>query len=455
MKLDLSELTAVSPVDGRYADKTAALREVFSEYGLIARRVRVEVAWLLALCAEKSIPEARTLTAAEKKLLEGIASGFSLADAQRVKTIESTTRHDVKAVEYFLREKLAGTSLECLGEFVHFACTSEDINNVAHALMLKDGLAVLRKAQQEVITGIRMLVKSSAALPMLAHTHGQPASPTTLGKELAVFSSRLTRQTKQLDALTFPAKMSGAVGNYNAHLSACPTTDWRKLSKKVLARFGLEQNVLTTQIEPHDGMAELFDAMERWNTVLIDFDRDVWSYISMGYIQQRVVAGEVGSSTMPHKVNPIDFENSEGNLGVANALFAHLSRKLPVSRLQRDLTDSTVIRNMGAAFGYTLIAYSSTLRGLSRIAPNAAAMAADLDDAWEVLAEPVQTVMRRCGIAEPYEKLKAFTRGQKMTRERMREFIKSLKIPSADKKRLLAMTPASYIGAAVELSKEG
>lgn len=453
-ELPFDSLTAVTPVDGRYADKTVPLREVFSEYGLIARRVKVEISWLAALCDEAGVREAKKLTPKERTLLFAVSEKFSIEDARRVKAIEAVTRHDVKAVEYFIKEKLKGTQLEKLSEFIHFACTSEDINNMAHALMLKDGLAILRRVQNHVLSLIDSMARNHAALPMLARTHGQPASPTTLGKEMAVFVNRLRRQGQVIDDLVLPAKMNGAVGNYNAHLSAYPAVDWPKVSKRVIHAFGLAQNPLTTQIESHDGMAELFDAITRWNTILIDFDRDIWSYISMGYIKQKVVKGEVGSSTMPHKVNPIDFENSEGNLGVANALFEHMARKLPISRLQRDLTDSTVLRNMGSAFAYALIACHSTIRGLGRITPNEEALAADLNDAWEVLAEPVQTVMRRFGIPEPYEKLKEFTRGQKITAESMHGFIASLAIPETEKKRLEALTPAAYVGIAVRLVKD-
>ncbi|MGN0891576.1 MAG: adenylosuccinate lyase, partial [Candidatus Spyradenecus sp.] len=382
--LELSALTAVSPIDGRYADKTAPLREVFSEYGLIRRRVQVEIAWLLALCDEPALPEASCPSAEQRAAIQAIADGFSLADAQRVKEIEATTRHDVKAVEYLIREKLP-ESCAHLSEFIHFACTSEDINNVSHALQLRDGLRLLRAEQERLTEALATLANATMALPMLAHTHGQPASPTTLGKELAVFVHRLRRQAAQLDAVRLPAKMNGAVGNYNAHLSAAPQVDWPALARRVIEGFGFEQNPFTTQIESHDGMAELFDALQRWNQVLFDLDRDVWLYVSMRYLKQKVVAGEVGSSTMPHKINPIDFENSEGNIGLANAILGHLARKLPVSRMQRDLTDSTAIRNVGAGFAYSLIAVASTLRGLGRMSPNEEALAADLNHAWEVL----------------------------------------------------------------------
>ena len=443
--LELSALTAVSPIDGRYADKTAPLREVFSEYGLIRRRVQVEIAWLLALCDAPALPEASCPGAEQRAAIQAIADGFSLADAQRVKEIEATTRHDVKAVEYLIREKLP-ESCAHLSEFIHFACTSEDINNVSHALQLRDGLRLLRAEQERLTEALATLANATMALPMLAHTHGQPASPTTLGKELAVFVHRLRRQAAQLDAVRLPAKMNGAVGNYNAHLSAAPQVDWPALARRVIEGFGFEQNPFTTQIESHDGMAELFDALQRWNQVLFDLDRDVWLYVSMRYLKQKVVAGEVGSSTMPHKINPIDFENSEGNIGLANAILGHLARKLPVSRMQRDLTDSTAIRNVGAGFAYSLIAVASTLRGLGRMSPNEEALAADLNHAWEVLAEPIQTVMRRYGVPNAYEKLKALTRGHAMTPEAIHAFIDSLEIPEADKARLRALTPAAYIG---------
>ena len=449
--MELSSLTAVSPIDGRYADKTAPLRSIFSEYGLIQRRVCVEIAWLLALCDEPGLPETGVLSAEQRAAIQAIADNFSLADAQRVKDIEATTRHDVKAVEYLIREKLPADCAH-LSEFIHFACTSEDINNMSHALQLRDGLAVLRAAQQQMTETLKTMANDTIALPMLAHTHGQPASPTTLGKELAVFVHRLNRQAAQIDAIVLPAKMNGAVGNYNAHTSAAPDVDWPALSRRVIEGFGLSQNPYTTQIESHDGMAELFDALQRWNRILFDLDRDIWMYVSMKYLKQKVVAGEVGSSTMPHKINPIDFENSEGNIGLAEAILGHLARKLPVSRMQRDLTDSTAIRNVGAGFAYSLIAVASTQRGLGRMSPNEAALAEDLDNAWEVLAEPIQTVMRRYGVPNAYEKLKALTRGNAMTAETIREFIGTLEIPQADKDRLCAMTPADYIGLAAEMA---
>ena len=448
----MDTLTALSPLDGRYASKLTELAPIFSEFGLVQRRVAVEIAWLEALCDAEEIPEAQALNAEDRALLRSIAEQFSVDDARRVKTIESTTNHDVKAVEYFIKEKLAGTPLEYRGEFVHFACTSEDINNMAHALMLRDGLAVLRAAQKKVTDVLSAFAIETRDAAMLARTHGQPASPTTLGKELAVFVARLNRQADQLDTIVMPAKMNGAVGCYNAHLAAYPNVDWEAFSKRVIeGHFGLKQNVLTTQIEAHDGIAELFDVLARWNTILIDLDRDIWSYISLGYLGQKTIKGEVGSSTMPHKVNPIDFENSEGNLGLANAVLDHMARKLPISRLQRDLTDSTVLRNMGVGFGYSLAAYQATLKGLGKIKLNAARLEDDLNEAWEVLAEPVQTVMRKLGKPNPYEQLKDLTRGRKMTAEVMQEFIEGLDIPADDKALLLNMTPARYIGMASKL----
>jgi adenylosuccinate lyase len=448
----MDTLTALSPLDGRYASKLTELAPIFSEFGLIQRRVAVEIAWLEALCDAEQIPEAQPLDAAERQALRSIAEQFSVDDARRVKTIEATTNHDVKAVEYFIKEKLAGASLESRSEFVHFACTSEDINNMAHALMLRDGLVVLRAAQKKVTETLAAFALETRDAAMLARTHGQPASPTTLGKELAVFVQRLNRQASQLDAIIMPAKMNGAVGCFNAHLSAYPTVDWEALSRQVIeGTFGLKQNVLTTQIESHDGIAELFDALSRWNTILIDLDRDIWAYISLGYLGQKTVKGEIGSSTMPHKVNPIDFENSEGNLGLANALLEHMARKLPISRLQRDLTDSTVLRNMGVGFGYSLASYQATLKGLGKLKLNTLRLEEDLNEAWEVLAEPVQTVMRKLGKPNPYEQLKELTRGKKITAETMRLFIEGLDIPVEDKKRLLELTPARYIGIASQL----
>ena len=445
-------LTAVSPIDGRYASKCAELCDVFSEYGLIKRRVLVECAWLEALCDEAGIPECRRLSAAERKALKGIAEGFSVDDAMRVKEIESVTNHDVKAVEYFLKEKVKGTSLEGRSEFIHFACTSEDINNMSHALMLRDGKAALRGAMDELAGKLSAMARQWAKVPMLAHTHGQPASPTTVGKELAVVVARLRRQASEIDRLVMPAKMNGAVGNFNAHYAAYPKVKWEALARGVIESLGLRQNRLTTQIESHDGIAELFDAICRWNSVLLDFDRDVWMYVSMGYFRQRTVKGEVGSSTMPHKVNPIDFENSEGNIGLANAVMGYMARKLPVSRMQRDLTDSTTLRNMGVGFGYTMIAVKSTIKGLGKLELNEERLREDLDHNWEVLAEPIQTVMRKVGMDRPYERLKELTRGRRVTAEIMREFVAGLPLPDDDKARLMRLSPATYTGIAGSLA---
>ena len=449
----MSELTAISPIDGRYANKCSELQEVFSEYGLIKRRILVECTWLEALCDAKEIKECKALTAKERRELRAIAANVTLEDAQRVKDIEKTTNHDVKAIEYFLKEKIKGTSLESRTEFIHFSCTSEDINNMSHALMLRDGKKVLRDAMDAMTAKIVEMAKATAKVPMLAHTHGQPASPTTVGKELAVVSARLKRQAAEIDRLVMPAKMNGAVGNFNAHLSAYPTVDWEKLSDKVIKSLGLRQNRLTTQIESHDGVAELFDAICRWNSVLLDFDRDVWMYVSMGYFKQRTIKGEIGSSTMPHKVNPIDFENSEGNLGLANAVMGFMARKLAISRMQRDLTDSTTLRNMGVGFGYTLIAIRSTQKGLGKLELNVDRLAEDLDHNWEVLAEPIQTVMRKVGMDHPYERLKELTRGRRVNAQIMKDFVKALPLPKADKDRLLKLTPATYIGIAEKLAK--
>ncbi|MCL1887715.1 MAG: adenylosuccinate lyase [Kiritimatiellaeota bacterium] len=446
-------LTSLSPLDGRYAEKLDALRPVFSEYGLIKYRVRVEIAWLKALCAEPGIPEARALTADETTLLDDWAENFSEDDALRVKSIEAATNHDVKAVEYAIKEKLANTSLEKLAEFVHFACTSEDINNVAHALMLRDGLKILRETSQKLIEKCNAFAVKNAARPMLARTHGQPATPTTLGKETAVFVHRLQRQARKLETLKFAAKLNGAVGNYNAHVVAYPEVNWPAFARKIIEGLGLAYNPLTTQVEPRDGMAECFDTLARFNTIVLDLDRDFWQYISLGYLSQKIVKDEVGSSTMPHKVNPIDFENSEGNLGIANALLDHMARKLPVSRLQRDLSDSTVLRNMGVAFGHTLLAWQSTIKGLGKLEPNSARLFEDLSDAWELLSEPAQILMRKAGIANPYERLKELSRGKKITRETFHAFVSSLNLPPADKSRLLALTPAKYIGLAEKLAQ--
>ncbi len=445
-------ITAISPIDGRYGSKVAELTECFSEYALLKNRVKVEVMWLIALCAEAGISECRALTVDEERTLRQIVEKFTPAEAEKIKTIEAVTNHDVKAVEYYLKEQLAGTSLEELSEFIHFACTSEDINNLSHALMLKDGLAALLPQQQKIIEILKSYAEEFKAVSMLARTHGQTASPTTIGKELAVFAARLQKQTANISAVELLGKLNGAVGNFNAHLSAYPNVDWPTLTKGVIENdLGLRQNMFTTQIEPHDYMAEMFDALARWNTILIDLDRDIWTYISMAYFGQKTVKGEIGSSTMPHKVNPIDFENSEGNCGLANAIFQHLSSKLPISRLQRDLTDSTVLRNMGVGFGYSMIAYKSTLKGLSKLKLNEQNLLEDLDNAWEVMAEPIQTVMRKAGIEKPYEKLKELTRGQQIDHETIRNFVQGLELSSEDKQRLLDMTPASYIGMATKI----
>jgi len=446
-------LTALSPLDGRYASKLDALRPIFSEYGLIKYRVAVEVAWFKALCDEPGIPEARELTRDEISFLDNLAKNFSETDALRVKDLERATNHDVKAVEYFIKEKFAGTSLAPLSEFVHFACTSEDINNVAHALMLKDGVKILCETAEKLLDCLCTLTRENSSLPMLARTHGQPASPTTLGKEFAVFYHRLREASFKIEECIYTAKLNGAVGNYNAHTIAYPDVDWPAFAMDIIEQFGLIFMEHTTQIEPHDTMAELFHHIARFNTILLDLNRDLWHYISIGYLSQKTIATETGSSTMPHKVNPIDFENSEGNLGVANALLCHMAQKLPVSRLQRDLSDSTVLRNMGVAFGHTLLAWQSTLKGLEKIQPNKARLAEDLDNAWEVLAEPIQTVMRKHGIANPYEKLKDLTRGKSITLATMRAFVESLDIPADDKSRLLALTPATYLGLAEELAR--
>lgn len=449
--MDLSALSAVSPIDGRYGNKTKALRDVFSEYGLIKRRVLVEVRWLQCLAQHPDIVEVPALSPSSTAVLEDLLTNFSEVDARRIKDIESTTNHDVKAVEYFIKERFAGhAELEAIGEFVHFACTSEDINNLSHALMLQDGVAkVILPAMERIIQSLVGLAKDSADAPMLSRTHGQTASPTTMGKELANVVARLRRQVEQLSAMQYLGKINGAVGNYNAHLSAYPGVDWQANAERFVTSLGLDWNPYTTQIEPHDYIAELFDGIARFNTILIDFDRDIWAYISLGYFKQRTVEGEVGSSTMPHKVNPIDFENSEGNLGLANALLDHLASKLPISRWQRDLTDSTVLRNMGVGLGYSLIAYEASLKGIGKLELNRARLGEDLDNSWEVLAEPIQTVMRRHGIEQPYEKLKALTRGQAMTRELIQGFVSDLDLPQQARDELLELTPASYIGNAV------
>jgi adenylosuccinate lyase len=449
-----SALTALSPLDGRYAAKLDALRPLLSEYGLMQRRVQVEVEWFIAL-GEAGLPELKPLSSEARAALRLLVADFSEADAQAIKDIEKTTNHDVKAVEYWLKSRFEGRpELQAGAEFVHFACTSEDINNTSHALML--GAAretVMLPALDGVIGRLERMASEMAALPMLARTHGQTASPTTVGKEVANVAARLATARSRIAGVALLAKMNGAVGNYNAHLAAYPEVDWEAFSRKVVEqRLGLAFNPYTIQIEPHDWMAELFDALTRANTILIDWSRDVWGYVSLGYFKQKLKAGEIGSSTMPHKVNPIDFENAEGNLGLANALLSHLSHKLPISRWQRDLTDSTVLRNMGVALGYTLLAWDSLARGLAKLEVNEAQLAADLDGAWEVLAEPIQTVMRRYGLPQPYERLKELTRGKAITREAVTAFIQTLELPPAEKERLLALTPASYTGMAAALA---
>ncbi|UOG91691.1 MAG: adenylosuccinate lyase [Candidatus Thiothrix sulfatifontis] len=453
--MELSALTALSPTDGRYASKTAALRPWFSEYGLIYHRALVEIRWLQMLAAHPQIREVPVFSTETNAFLESILSGFSETDALRVKAIERTTNHDVKAVEYYLKEKIAGQAeLEAVSEFIHFACTSEDINNLSYALMLKGGMEqVIQPELAATLGAIRQLAHDYAEIPLLSRTHGQPATPTTLGKEMANTAYRLQRQQQQILATQYFGKINGAVGNYNAHLSAYPDIDWQATAEQFVTSLGLTWNPYTTQIEPHDYIAETFDAVVRFNTILIDFCRDVWSYISLGHFKQKVIAGEVGSSTMPHKVNPIDFENAEGNLGIANALMTHLAQKLPISRWQRDLTDSTVLRTLGVGLGHSLIAYQSALKGISKLEVNVASTAADLDANWEVLAEPIQTVMRRYGIEQPYEKLKALTRGQRITPEGLREFVNTLDMPQEAKDALMALTPATYIGNAIAQAK--
>ncbi|MUK61086.1 adenylosuccinate lyase [Aliivibrio fischeri] len=453
--MELSALTAVSPVDGRYGSKTISLRSIFSEYGLLKYRTVVEVRWLQKLAATQTIAEVATLSAEANQFLDNIAANFNEEDAMRIKEIERTTNHDVKAVEYFLKEKVAEVpELHAINEFIHFACTSEDINNTSHALMLKEARdTVILPEIRNVIDAIKALANEYRDIPLLSRTHGQPASPSTMGKEMANVAYRMERQYKQIENVEILAKINGAVGNYNAHLSAYPDVDWHKFSEEFITEsLGVTWNPYTTQIEPHDYIAELFDAIARFNTILLDFDRDVWGYIALGHFKQKTIAGEIGSSTMPHKVNPIDFENSEGNLGLANAIFSHLAQKLPVSRWQRDLTDSTVLRNLGVGCGYAIIAYTSTLKGISKLEVNRAALEAELDKNWEVLAEPVQTVMRRYGIEKPYEKLKELTRGKRVDGEGMRAFIDGLEIPAEEKARLKEMTPANYIGQAIELT---
>ena len=446
--MDLSSISALSPVDGRYGSKTASLRPYFSEFGLIYNRVLVEVRWLQCLAAHPQINEVTPLSDEANALLERLISEFDEAAAQRVKDIESITNHDVKAVEYYIKEQFKDNAeLQAINEYVHFACTSEDINNLSHGLMLKQGLEqVIVPEMSQVLAQIKHLAHTHQNQPMLSRTHGQTASPSTMGKEMANVAARLERQLKQIKTMQFLGKINGAVGNYNAHYTAYPEIDWQANAQVFVESLGLTWNPYTTQIEPHDYIAELFDAIARFNTILLDFDRDIWGYISMGFFKQRTIAGEIGSSTMPHKVNPIDFENSEGNLGIANALLQHLATKLPVSRWQRDLTDSTVLRNLGVGLAHSLIAYQATLKGISKLELNAARLDADLDNAWEVLAEPIQTVMRRYAIEEPYEKLKALTRGKTINAAIMADFIDTLDLPQSVKNELKTLTPANYIG---------
>ncbi len=453
--MNLQPITALSPLDGRYESKVSALREHFSEFGLIRNRVKVEIEWLKALAAAPELAEIAPFSAATIAELDGVIASFSVADGEAVKAIEATTNHDVKAMEYWLKQRLGhNPEVTRVTEFIHFGCTSEDINNVSHALMLRDGRdGVLLPSLDKIIARLVELAHQHADLPMLSRTHGQPASPTTLGKEMANVVYRLRRTRKAIASVELTAKFNGAVGNYNAHLSAYPEFDWEAFNGRFIESLGLAFNPYTIQIEPHDAMAELYDATARANTIVLDVCRDIWMYISLGYFKQKLKAGEIGSSTMPHKVNPIDFENAEGNLGLANSVLRHLADKLPVSRMQRDLTDSTVLRNMGVAFGYAVLAYDSCLRGLGKLEADPARLAADLDACWEVLAEPIQTVMRRYAVPNPYEQLKELTRGKGITKEALQEFIGTLAIPEAEKARLLQMTPASYIGKAAELAK--
>ena len=455
-KMQLSPLSALSPLDGRYASKTQALRPILSESGFMHHRVKVEIAWLIAL-SEAGFAELKPFSVQATTLLNQLASDFSEEDAARIKAIEATTNHDVKAVEYWLKEKVSHLpELIAAAEFIHFACTSEDINNTSHGMMLKAARdTVMLPALDEIIAKLTELAHAHAGLPMMSRTHGQPASPTTLGKEIANVVARLQGARQRIASVAILGKMNGAVGNYNAHLSAYPSFDWPAFSRKVIEqRLGLTFNPYTIQIEPHDYMADLFDAFARTNTILLDLNRDIWGYISLGYFKQRTKAGEIGSSTMPHKVNPIDFENSEGNLGMANAVLKHMVEKLPVSRWQRDLTDSTVLRNIGVGLGYALLAYDSCLRGLNKLEVNATKIAEDLDQSWEVLAEPVQTVMRRYGIENPYEQLKELTRGKGISKDALQDFITKLAIPQEAKDLLLSMTPASYVGLAEKLAKD-
>ncbi|MEJ8678232.1 adenylosuccinate lyase [Plesiomonas shigelloides] len=454
--MELSALTAVSPIDGRYGDKVTALRSIFSEFGLLKFRVTVEVRWLQKLAACQGISEVPAFSAQANAFLDDIVSNFNEEDARRIKTIERTTNHDVKAVEYFLKEKVAAIpELHAVNEFIHFACTSEDINNLSHGLMLSTAReTVILPLWRKLIDEIKGLAHTYRDMPLLSRTHGQPATPSTVGKEMANVAYRMERQFKQLQQVEILGKINGAVGNYNAHMVVYPEVDWHRFSEEFVTSLGLTWNPYTTQIEPHDYIAELFDVMARFNTILLDFDRDMWGYIALNHFKQKTIAGEIGSSTMPHKVNPIDFENSEGNLGLANALFDHLAAKLPVSRWQRDLTDSTVLRNLGVGMGYSLIAYASTLKGISKLEVNADHLADELDHNWEVLAEPIQTVMRRYGIEKPYEKLKELTRGKRVDAQGMQSFIDGLELPDHEKARLKAMTPGSYIGRAAQMVDE-
>lgn len=451
--MELSSLTAVSPVDGRYGDKVSPLRAIFSEFGLLKFRVEVEVRWLQKLAATAEIREVPAFDADANAFLDAIVSNFNETDAARIKTIERTTNHDVKAVEYFLKEKVADVpALQAVSEFIHFACTSEDINNLSHALMLETARRdVIMPYWQKIITAVKGLAQEYRDIPLLSRTHGQPATPSTMGKEMANVAYRMERQLRQLGNIEVLGKINGAVGNYNAHIAAYPEADWHQISEDFVTSLSITWNPYTTQIEPHDYIAELFDCMARFNTILIDFDRDIWGYVALNHFKQKTIAGEIGSSTMPHKVNPIDFENSEGNLGLANAVMQHLASKLPVSRWQRDLTDSTVLRNLGVGVGYALIAYQSTLKGISKLEVNRDRLLDELDHNWEVLAEPIQTVMRRYGIEKPYEKLKELTRGKRVDAAGMQAFIDSLALPEEEKVRLKQMTPANYLGRAVQM----
>lgn len=451
--MELSSLTAVSPVDGRYGEKVSPLRNIFSEYGLLKFRVEVEVRWLQKLAATAEIQEVPAFDADANAYLDAIVADFNENDAARIKIIERTTNHDVKAVEYFLKEKVADMpALQAVSEFIHFACTSEDINNLSHALMLETARRdVILPYWKQLIEAVKDLAHQYRDIPLLSRTHGQPATPSTLGKEMANVAYRMARQLRQLEQVEILGKINGAVGNYNAHLAAYPDVDWHQLSESFVTSLGINWNPYTTQIEPHDYIAELFDCIARFNTILIDFDRDIWGYIALNHFKQKTIAGEIGSSTMPHKVNPIDFENSEGNLGLANAVMQHLATKLPVSRWQRDLTDSTVLRNLGVGVGYALIAYQATLKGIAKLEVNRDRLLAELDQNWEVLAEPIQTVMRRYGIEQPYEKLKELTRGKRVDAAGMQAFIDSLALPEEEKTRLKQMTPANYLGRAVQM----